>query len=66
MRIAGSIPTITDCIFCDNIAPHEGGGMHVVGGAMVIGCTFVSNTAFIGGGAVGCTFTGNVAESRGG
>jgi predicted outer membrane repeat protein len=74
----GSRPTVSDCVFRDNVA-DLGGGMYnnFVGTAPTItGCTFSANSATYGGGmdnhnnsspsVTNCTFTANVAGFGGG
>jgi len=70
------ISTITNCLFTGNAAGSSGGGIAASYGlsATLTDCTFVNNTAVLGGAvitsvdfrATGCTFIGNSAESGGG
>ncbi len=58
----------TNCIFADNSACYEGGG---VSGGTLNGCTLTGNSAKTGGGASGtildsCTLVGNLANEGGG
>ncbi|MHC4081423.1 MAG: right-handed parallel beta-helix repeat-containing protein [Planctomycetota bacterium] len=70
----GSSPTVTNCIFRDNIAVQRGGGMHNRNSSnpVVTDCTFTDNQANVGGGMCNrgnsnptvsnCAFYSNYAE----
>ena len=73
-----SSPTVTNCIFSDNIAGYNGGGMYNNYSSLaIINCTFSGNEAYGDGGGgmfnvgssstvTGCTFTGNWGGAWGG
>jgi hypothetical protein len=74
----GSSPTVTDCIFRENIAVQRGGGMHNQDAShpVVTDCMFTDNVANVGGGMCNrsdsnpivsnCAFYSNYAEVGGG
>ncbi len=78
MRIRGSSPTISNCIFRDNVASF-GGGMFSIGGSPTLtNCSFIGNSADFtntsaGGGMYisgsptlyNCRFINNTAKSEG-
>jgi predicted outer membrane repeat protein len=72
-----SSPLISGCRFTANSTKWDGGGLYGSGQAVLQGCVFDGNTAYVGGGAdlisstsrvrfEECVFTGNVASSGGG
>src|SRR5439155_23771004 len=51
LLITSSIPTVTGCVFTDNDAGFNGGGLAVVGSeGAVSDCVFSGNHAYQGGG----------------
>ncbi len=71
----GSTVVVENCIFTDNHADQQGGGMaNWMSTVNVVGCSFSLNSASSGGGLWGeyaqyvtdCTFDQNVASSSGG
>ena len=77
MYNVNSSPTLTDCIFTNNIATNWGGAMCNYGSSPTLTtCTFTDNTADNGGGIqnasfsnptlTDCIFTNNIAANRGG
>ena len=53
---AGSNPTIKNCVFTLNAAPYSsgiGGAIYTAGNCRILNCTFKSNSAYRGGGAIG-------------
>ena len=78
VNIGGSNPIIQDCIFSDNVAA-KGGALGMVSSCdpILMGCSFVSNSAEMWGGAifmdvgcdptfVSCAFADNSADDYGG
>jgi len=69
-------PTITHCLFLDNLADDYGGGVYCrFAPATITDCTFSDNEGGVGGAIycessnatiAGCTFTGNLSLSYGG
>jgi hypothetical protein len=72
---AGANPVVTNCIFTENFAEEEGGGIFNLGEPTVENCNFAGNIAEIGGGmfnrgttltVVASHFTANFARVAGG
>ncbi|MHC4790225.1 MAG: hypothetical protein ACYS8Y_02105, partial [Planctomycetota bacterium] len=73
MYSAGGSPTVDNCIFRENFADHDGGGIAGSDGT-ITNCTFIGNRANDDGGGLkhcsgpvtDCLFTGNSAGQYGG
>jgi hypothetical protein len=77
ISVQGSSPTITNCIFKNNIGGQDGGGLYELNASSVISnCVFDNNMAtsygggvYLGGGASkvsNCTFNSNLSSTTGG
>ena len=77
MNVNGASPVLTRCVFSENSATADGGGMNIFSDSnpVLLGCTFSGNTATGGGGIanwnsdpllIDCSFMGNSASADGG